>query len=224
MTTRLLCVPHAGAGASSFARWLELFGESVVPLRIQLPGHENLAKREPLRRVGDVVGWLLPRLPAGGPVALYGHSMGALVVYELARALTAAGTPPVHVFVSGRRAPHLPARRAPVHDLPDDEFLAAVEGMGRLAEASPALRTYAIRVTRADLELSEVYEHLPVPRLHCPLTVFHGTADRYVTLDEATAWKELTDNDFAIHTFPGDHFFHQRHRAALAATMTEALE
>jgi len=216
-------MPHAGAGASSFARWLELFPDTVVPTRIQLPGHENLAAQEPFRRIGATIDWLLPRVPTG-PLALYGHSMGALVVYELARALTAAGTPPVHLFVSGRRAPHLPARRPPVHHLPDEEFLAAVEGMGPVASASPKLRDYAIRVTRADLELSEEYSHLPVPRLRCPLTVFHGTEDPYVTAAEATAWKELTDNDFTIHTFPGDHFFHQRHRVTLAAAMTEALE
>ncbi|KAA9159666.1 thioesterase [Amycolatopsis acidicola] len=220
---RLLCFPHAGAGASSFARWPGLFPESITLDRIRLPGREEAAAEPPLRRVGDAVAFVLPRIRPGERVALYGHSMGALVAFELARALTAAGTEPVHLFVSGRRAPHLPARRAPIHRLPDEEFLTALADMGGPIGPSPSWRRYATRLTRADLELSEEYHYLPVPRLRCPVTVFHGNEDPLVTVGEAQAWKELTDSEFAIHPLPGDHFFHHRHRVTLAATMTGAL-
>lgn len=229
--TCLVLLPHAGAGSASFTRWLGLFPPSVTPVRVQLPGREHVAGETPLRRVEDVVAGLLPqltRLP-GEALAFYGHSMGALVAFELARALCAAGTPPRHLFVSGRRAPQLLSRKAPVHQLPDAEFAAALEelGVGGGIASEPArnaaFQRYAVRVTKADLELSEEYTFRPAPGIPCPITVFHGTEDTVVDPDEAAAWRDLTAADFAMHTFPGDHFFHQQHRADLVARISEAL-
>ncbi len=225
---RLFCLPHAGAGAASFTRWLGLFPPSIAAVRVQLPGREDVAAEPPFRRVHDAVDALLPQITrlTDTPVALYGHSMGALVAFELARALGAAGTPPVHLFVSGRRAPHRPASRAPIHRLPDDAFVAGLEAMGETggtANRSPAFLRYALPLIKADLELSEEYTYHPAPRLHFPITAFYGTEDPVVDADEIEAWKDQTDAAFAIHTFPGDHFFHQRHRVAIAANMAEAL-
>ncbi|GAA1854564.1 alpha/beta fold hydrolase [Pseudonocardia ailaonensis] len=218
--TALVCLPHAGAGASSFARWLRLFPEPIGLLRVQLPGREDAAGEEPLRSVADAVVLLLPELRELPRVALYGHSMGALVAFELATALEAAGRPPVHLFVSGRRAPHLASRRAPIHHLPDDEFAAA---LGGALTGPPAFRRYALRLTRADLTLSEDYAGGLEPRLDCPVTGFHGLGDPIVDLDQAGAWSDVTTGRFALHTFTGDHLFHQQHREALAAHMTEAI-
>src|SRR5215470_713075 len=111
-TVRLICLPHAGAGAASFARWLGLFRPDIGIVRVQLPGREDAAGEPALRRVDEVVTALLPQLRRfDEPIALYGHSMGALVAFELARELQSA----VHLFVSGRRAPQLPASRPPIH-------------------------------------------------------------------------------------------------------------
>lgn len=229
--TCLVLLPHAGAGAASFTRWLDLFPPSVTPVRVRLPGREHVAGEPPLRRVEDVVDGLLPqlnRLPGNG-LALYGHSMGALVAFELARALCAAGTPPRHLFVSGRRAPQLVSRKAPVHRLPDAEFAAELArlgiggGIGNAPARNSAVQRYAVRVTKADLELSEEYVFHPAPGIPCPITVFHGTEDTVVDADEAAAWRELTAADFALHTFAGDHFFHHQHRADIAARITETV-
>lgn len=224
----LLCLPHAGGGAASFNGWLGLFPPTVAAVRVQLPGREDLAAEPPLRRVDEAVSVLAAQVARliDTPVALYGHSMGALVAFELAHALTAAGTPPVHLFLSGRRAPQLSARHAPVHHLPDPQFLAALERMGGAmgnASQSRAFLRYALPLIRADLELSEEYVHRVERGLRCPITAFAGTADPMVDVAEIEAWKEETDGTFALHTFPGDHFFHQRHRAAIAERIVEAL-
>ncbi|WP_326836052.1 alpha/beta fold hydrolase [Amycolatopsis rhabdoformis] len=226
--TRLICLPHAGAGAASFARWPELFPPGIAPVRVQLPGREDAAGRPPLRRLADAVAGLLPQVLAlgEGPLALYGHSMGALLAFELARALDDVGHPPAHLFVSGRRAPHLPARKAPIHRLPDDEFAVALTdlGMATATQAGPAFRRYAFPLIKADLALSEEYDHVTHPRLRCPITVFAGTEDPIVDADQVTAWRAMTVGPFATHAFGGGHFFHQQHRAAIAARITEALE
>ncbi|WP_054813870.1 thioesterase II family protein [Nocardia arizonensis] len=224
---RLICLPHAGAGASSFNRWLDLFGPGLTPVRVQLPGREDVTAEAPLRRVDSAVRRLVEQTRPwrAEPLAIYGHSMGALIAFELARALTADGAPPLHLFVSGRRAPHLPARRALIHGLPDEEFAAALADIGAFGEAarSSAFLRYALPLVRADLELSEEYDHTPLPRLGCPLTAFYGSEDPVVDPDEIAQWRALSDGPFAIHAFSGDHQFHQRHRADIAAIITTAL-
>lgn len=222
----LLCLPHAGAGAASFNRWLGLFPPAIAPVRVQLPGREDVAAEPPLRRVRDAVDRLLWQVSELSHVALYGHSMGALVAFELARALSLEGRYPMHLFVSGRRAPHLPARKAPIHRLPEPEFAAALDtmGMGGTPHRSPAFLRYALPLIKADLELSEEYEYRPRPRLRCPVTAFYGTEDPIVDATQLDAWRAVTTGPFTVQTFPGDHFFHQRHRRAIVATMTKALE
>ncbi|MBX6390422.1 MAG: thioesterase [Frankia sp.] len=225
---RLVCIPHAGAGATSFTRWLALFPSTIAPVRVQLPGREDAAAEPAFRRISDAVDALLPYLAGltDRPLALYGHSMGAILTFELARALSAAGTPPVHLFVSGRRAPQRPGRRPPIRRMTEEEFLAALGELGGAlgpAGRSPEFRRYALQLLRADLELSEDYEYHPAPRLGCPITVFFGTEDPLVDLPDVEAWREQTSAAFAVRAFPGDHLFHHRNRAAIAASITEAL-
>ena len=202
----LVCLPHAGAGASSFARWPRLFEAPIGVVRAQLPGREDCAIEQPLEHIEDAVGLLLPEIAALPRVALYGHSMGAVIAFELARALSAAGRAPGHLFVSGRRAPHRPARHGGVHRLPDAQF---AEALGSAIIGPPRFLQYALALTRADLTLSEEYVGAPEPRLTCPVTAFHGAQDPIVAVDEVQAWAEVTTGAFALHVFEGEHLFHQ---------------
>ena len=221
---RLVLLPHAGAGAASFNRWLTLFGDGIALVRVQLPGREDLAALPPVSTMDEAVDRLLPQvLELDGPVALYGHSMGALVGYELAHALRSAGRPPLHLFVSGRRAPHLATRGEPLHSMSDDTLTATLRELGTTAATtrSPALLRHALPLIRADLQVSERYEYQPRPALPCPIAVFHGTEDPAVRLAEAHAWQHHTATDFSLRLFPGDHLFHLQHRVPIAAAITE---
>lgn len=219
----LICVAHAGAGASSFARWPTLFGAAVTLARVQLPGREEVRTEKPLRRVADAIAGLGPdvmRLARTGPVALYGHSMGALVVYELARVMQTLGLPPAHVAVSGRRAPHLPASKPPIHHAPDDEFLAGLDLMaGAPVPRTHAYQRYALPIIRADLELGEEYLHQPDPSLNVPLSAFGGLDDPIVTAGEIGAWEKATTGPFRSRLLPGGHLFHQPRRAEIAEAL-----
>lgn len=191
----VVCIPHAGAGAMSFARWLAAFGPDVRVARVGLPGREDARDQQPLRRVHQAVDGLVPAvtdLPGSGPIALYGHSMGALVAYELARALSGAGTRPVHLVVSGRRAPNLAPRRPPIHRLPEPEFRSGVAAMSADPQRTATGIRYAAPVLRADLELGEEYVHAPSPILDVPMSAFGGAVDPLVTPDEIAAWAHVT--------------------------------
>ena len=185
---QLVCIPHAGAGASSFNRWLGLFSSDIAAVRVQLPGREDLSGEQALRRVGDAVDGLLPQLEqlGGARVAIYG----------------------------------------PIHHLAEDDFAAALLAMNAWGAAgrSVAFLRYTLPLTRADLELSEEYHYHPPPGLGCPITAFYGTEDPVVAPAEIAAWRELTNGGFVIHEFSGDHLFHHRHRVAIAAAMTAALQ
>ncbi|WP_208024590.1 thioesterase II family protein [Amycolatopsis pithecellobii] len=217
---RLVCLPHAGAGATSFTRWLPLFPPGIAPVRVQLPGREDAAGLPPQRSLAGLLDELVPQVAKlDAPIALYGHSMGALIAFELARALDS-----VQLFVSGRRAPRLPARGTPIHRLPDDEFAAALETRGLGGIGHTAFQRYALPLIKADLTVSEEYDYRVAPPLDCPITVFHGTEDPIVARADAEAWSAETAGEFTSHSFSGGHFFHQDHRAAIVTIIREALE
>jgi medium-chain acyl-[acyl-carrier-protein] hydrolase len=225
---QLICLSHAGGGAASFNRWLDLFPPTITVVRAQLPGREDRAGEPPFRRVGDAVAALAAEVQElDSKIALYGHSMGALVAFELAHELCARDTAPVHLFVSGRRAPHRSPSRTPIHDFPEAALvkaLRAMGGMGDIAATSPEFQRYVLNLIRADLELSETYTFGHASTLPCPITAFFAADDPVVDPEEARAWAAHSHHAFSAHEFTGDHFFHQRHRVAIAAQITRGLE
>ena len=223
---RLYCLPHAGAGAAAYREWPDRLAPAVEVVPVRLPGRETRA-REPLARsVAELVADAESQVDTGGPFALFGHSMGALVAYELTHTLCAAGRPPDHLFVSGQQAAH---RRAPgddVHALPDEDLVdhvAELSGTPREILAYPGMIDYLLPVLRADFAVCETYVHTPRPPFDVPITALGGRDDDVLAGESLDAWRELTTAPAAARSFPGGHFYLHDHLDDVIATVRTAL-
>jgi surfactin synthase thioesterase subunit len=226
--TRLLCLPHAGGSAGYFFPLARALGPDVEVLAVQYPGRQN-RRHEPFATdVAELVRGVRAALPetGAGSSALFGHSMGAVVAFELARARERCGEKPVrHLFVSGRRGPSC-VRDGAVHALPDRDLIEVVAGNGgtsRILLDDPELRTLFLPVIRSDYRLIESYHFRPGPPLTCPITVLCGDADPAVTDEEAAAWQQHTTGRFDLRVFTGGHFFLENHRPEIAALLRSEL-
>ncbi|MFC4330134.1 thioesterase II family protein [Streptomyces andamanensis] len=224
---RLFCLPHAGAGASVYRDWPGLLAPRVEAVPVQLPGRESRHRERALHTAAELVADLRDPLAgrAGPDYALFGHSMGALLCYELAHALSALGRPPRHLFVSGLGAPHLPLTGPRLCDLPDEELLtviAELEGTSAEVLAQPELVRLLLPLFRADLEVWETYAHDRGP-LRVPVTAMGGRSDPGVGLDLLGAWGELTTADFRVEVFDGGHFYHHAAPERVTAVIKEQL-
>jgi surfactin synthase thioesterase subunit len=227
---RLFCFPHAGGGAGSFAAWRDLAGPRLTVCPVQPPGRAERFCQPPHHTIESYVDELVASLgdQFTGTYALFGHSVGALVAYRLACRLLAEGrTPPVHLFVSGRAAPHLPYRHPRLHALPVAELVPHLRALGGTPDAvlaDPELLEVFLPLLRADFAVNETYRHVPGERLGIPLTAFGGRDDARADPAELRAWQELTDGPFAAHLYPGGHFYLAEHAAGLLSEIRRALK
>lgn len=210
---RLICLPNAGAGASMFNRWALPDDLRAEVWAVQPPGRENRQRETPLRRVDALVDaltdGLLPLLDR--PYAVFGHSMGALVAFELCRALRRRGAPlPVRLMVSAHRAPDLPGWRPKASTLPRPEFLARLTemaGPSTVGQLDPDLLDFLSPMMRADFELCETYSHVAGDPLPVPFTCFAAVDDPEVRVDEMLAWRRHTTGPCQVYPFTGGHLF-----------------
>lgn len=216
---RLLCFNHAGGGTVEFRGWSEGLPSHVDVLPVVLPGRETRISERPIDDLGQLVEALLPALlpvVRMGPYAIYGHSMGAWVAFELARALRRARQPmPVHLVVAARRAPHRPARLPALSHLAGDAFVAAVQeryaAIPDAVRANRELMDLLLPMLRADFALLDGYRYRDEPPLDVPLTALLGQEDRVELAADVRAWSEHA-RSFDFRALPGGHFFHKDER------------
>ncbi|MGY3519139.1 thioesterase II family protein [Micromonospora sp. PTRAS2] len=212
--TTLLCFPYAGAGPSVYQPWRRVAPPELDVVPVSLPGREKRFVEEPYRRLEQAVDGLLDEvleLVAGRDrVALFGHSMGAVLAYEMTRRLTgAAGVAVSHLFVSGSPDPWS-GRERTAAGLPDDEFVARVEefaGYTHPALADPDMRELLLPVLRADVELHEAYRPAGEKRVDVPVTALRGADDTLVADEALAGWGRVTSATFAVRRLPGGHMY-----------------
>ena len=210
---RLFCFPYAGGGALIFRTWSDGLPADVEVCPIQLPGRGTRLMEPLFTQLSPLIQALaqalLPLLDK--PFAFFGHSLGALVSFELARQLRRQyGVQPVRLFVSASRAPQLPHRGLPIHTLPEGDFLAELHrlnGTPRAVLEHEELMQIALPVLRADFAVYETYVYSTELPLNCPISTFGGLRDRTVSQSDLEAWHEQTSVAFSLQMFPGDHFF-----------------
>lgn len=217
----VICFPYAGAGPLAFRDWPQAFGAETEVLAVRLPGREIRLDEPCLEDMAAVLPPLVAELTpwmARRPV-LFGHSLGAAVAHAAADALTAAGTPPRALVVSGRRAPHLPPRQ-PVPLPPGDDWLgrrlARLGGTPAEVLADAELMAMLLPILRADFALSERYQPQGPAPLPLPVLALTGEDDAEVAVAEVAAWQRVAGAGFTLRVLPGGHFFLNAHKRMIA--------
>lgn len=209
---RLFCFPYAGGGASVFRSWSDHLPAQVEICAVQLPGRENRLKDMPFTRLAPLAQAIAAELPLylDRPFALFGHSLGAAIAFEVASLLRQReGVLPVCLFASGRVAPHLPDPEM-IHHLPDNLFIDRLRDYNGTPEdilQNDELMHFLLPMLRADFEVNETYISTQSKLLDCPIYAFRGSQDDIMTFEEVAAWGEQTNDSFTLRTIPGDHFF-----------------
>jgi medium-chain acyl-[acyl-carrier-protein] hydrolase len=227
---KLFCLPYAGGSASIFRLWGRSLPADIEVMPVQYPGREGRIMEKPFDRVETLVDTLLAAIRPhlnDKPFAFYGHSLGGLTSFVLARRLRREGLPmPVHLFVSGFRAPQLPDCDPPIHHLAEPEFISELRRLNGTPEAvleNKELIQLLLPTLRADFAAAETYQYTEDVPLGCSITALGGLEDPEVTEADMTAWQTQTTNRFRVLMLPGDHFFLHNSKDALLAAISQDL-
>ncbi|RAG87110.1 thioesterase [Streptacidiphilus pinicola] len=227
-TVRLICVPQAGAGAGAFSGWRRHVPEGVELAPVELPGR-GTREREPhpedVTALAEAVfQGLRPELTM--PYVLFGHSLGGLLAYEVARRVEAQGLrEPLAVLISGARAPQTPSLRT-MSDVDEDRLLDWIAANGGLPQeilSYPSFVAEILRAVRTDLRYAEQYLEPDPTRLRSPLHVFAGADDAITPPAYVPLWERCAGGDFRVTTLPGGHAFPHTDPAALLRHVQDLL-
>jgi len=218
-----------GGVASILSSWQADVPPEIAIYPIQLPGRESRLREPLFTQLAPIIRTLTHSIRPylDRPFALFGHSLGALISFELARSLRRQyRRSPMQLFVSGCSAPQIPRSDPPIHDLPEPAFLEELRRLQGTAEEvlrHPELLQLILPVLRADFALRDSYIYAPDAPLDCPIAAFGGLEDHEVPQEDLDAWRHQTWNSFTLRMMPGDHFFVHSARPALTQALTQEL-
>ena len=224
---RLFCFPYAGGGDQVYRKWADQLPEIVETYLVQLPGRGSRLLEKPFTNLVELskslAGAILSYLDK--PFIFFGHSMGAMVSFELARQLRRGGLEPMHIFASGCHAPQIPDSNV-LHDLPESELvkeLHRLNGTPKEVLENRELLSIILPALRADCMMTETYVYTNEPPLSSPITVFGGLRDPLVKREELEAWREQTNASFSLRMLEGDHFFLHTSTPVLLSSLSKEL-
>ncbi|MFI5756569.1 thioesterase II family protein [Streptomyces sp. NPDC051569] len=221
---RLFCFPHAGGNASYYFPFSALLAPGTEMLAVQYPGRQERFNEPCVESMTELADRIAAELAdwTREPFALFGHSMGATLAFEVACRLRANGAEASALFVSGRRAPSVPAPGS-VHLATDEELIADIRLLGgtdtRMLD-HPELLAAILPAVRSDYVATETYRYQGASRLDCPITAFIGDVDPRVNSAQAEAWADHTTERFRLRVFDGGHFYLVRHLDAIVDSIT----
>jgi surfactin synthase thioesterase subunit len=225
---RLFCFSYAGGGAAVFRSWPDALPPEVEVCAIQLPGRENRIGEAPYTRIAplvdDLADALYPYLDR--PFAFFGHSMGALISFELARRLRRTHERhPIGLYLAAYRAPQLPNPNIRIYHLPSEVFKAVLraEGIPEMILQNEELMQAMLPTLRADFELCDTYEYCEEPPLACPFSIFGGLEDVRISSADLEGWPIHSSGPCNLSMLPGSHFFLHSAQDRLLATISQSL-
>ncbi|MFI9754679.1 thioesterase II family protein [Streptomyces collinus] len=206
-------MPFAGAGPSFFHPWQKPAGDRWRVVSVELPGRERRILETPYRNVVEAakneIDGIVAELGEGARTVLFGHSLGAVLAYELTHLLSVRGVHVERLVVSGSPGPWTQRERRAA-GLEGDEFLARVEefaGFRHEALDHPEMRELILPTLQADCEMHEAYVPSTDVPVSVPITSLRGASDGLVTAEEAQQWRDATTGEFGYVEFPGDHMY-----------------
>jgi surfactin synthase thioesterase subunit len=227
--TTLVCFPHAGGSASFYAPLARTLAPDLDVLTLNYPGRQA-RRAEPvvddIAQLADRIAEVLPPFISDRTYAFFGHSMGAVVAFEVACRLEhAQGTSPAMLWASARRAPSIPDGTS-VHLLDDDSLVAVMKRLSgtpaTLFDEEELIR-WALPAVRGDYRAIETYRCVPGATVSCPISVLVGDGDPITSVEQAAAWQRHTAGEFALCVLPGGHFYLADHGELVVARIRAQL-
>lgn len=227
---RMFCFPYAGGSPHIFSAWRDSLQNDVGLYAIQLPGRGRRLHDRQIDRIEPIVDAIVAALEPFHdlPFVFFGHSMGALIAFETARALRRSGRPmPAWLFASGFQAPHIEERSTATHDLSDEAFIQKLKDLdGTPPEVleNREILELILPALRADFAVVDTYRYKSESPLDCPITAFCGVQDTHFGSESVADWRMQTSNDFTFHQLEGGHFFIHTSQTDLLQLIVSDLE
>jgi medium-chain acyl-[acyl-carrier-protein] hydrolase len=217
---RLICFHYAGGSASIFREWAAELPAEVEVLAVQLPGHGSRYAEPLTSDISRIVHPICHEIKAltNMPCYLFGHSMGALLAFEVATRLMNSEVNLRHLFVSATLPPHVKRVSPRIAGLPQADLineLRTYEGTPEEILSNPDLVRVLLPIWRADFEIAETYETRVREPLNCPLTALGGREDKWISTSDMAEWRQLTSREFKSKAFNGGHFYIHSEQSSL---------